>query len=171
MSLRSTASRIFDRVLDVCAFLACALLVLEVISVSLDVILRQFFDVSLLWITAFNEWSLLFVAFLGAGWLEREGGHTRDDSIIEGLGPEVLKWSARLGWLLGVCVCAFLIWYGAIRAWNLYQKNVYDFFKLREVPIFWIYAMIPIGSLLWLIQLSRRPGHIGGTRGSVEGPE
>jgi TRAP-type C4-dicarboxylate transport system permease small subunit len=31
----------------------------------------------------------------------------------------------------------------------------YDFFKLPDFPIFLIYIVIPIGSLLWLIQLLR----------------
>ena len=171
MSLRSAASHAFDRVLDACAFFACVLLMLQVASVSLDVILRYAFDTSLPWITAFNEWSLLFVAFLGAGWLEREGGHTRDDSIIELLGPNAALWSERLGWLLGVCVCAFLVWYGATQTWHAYQKNLYDFFKVREIPIFWIYLMIPAGSLLWLIQLLRRPGRAGGSTVSSAGPQ
>lgn len=171
MFWRQTAARAFDRVLSACAFAACALLVLQVASVSLDVILRQFFDVSLPWITAFNEWSLLFVAFLGAGWLEREGGHTRDDSIIEQFGPKAQIWSERLGWLLGVCVCVFLVWYGAAQTWHVYEKNIYDFFKMREIPIFWIYLMIPVGSLLWLIQLLRRPGRTSGPPGSAAVPE
>lgn len=171
MSLRSTASRAFDRVLDACAAAACVLLMLQVISVSLDVILRYSFDTSLPWITAFNEWSLLYVAFLGAGWLEREGGHTRDDSVIERFGPKALLWSERLGWLLGVCVCAFLVWYGATQTWRVYDKNIYDFFKVREIPIFWIYMMIPVGSLLWLVQLLRRPGRAGGSSVSAAGPQ
>ena len=51
--------------------------------------------------------------------------------------------------------CGFLVWYGTKVTWANYTKNTYDFFKLRGVPIYPIYAIIPIGSLLWLIQLLR----------------
>lgn len=154
----SNGGRAFDRLLDACAWLACALLVFQVASVTLDVVLRYFFSLSYGWITALNEWSLVFIAFLGAAWLQREGGHTADDSMLDLFGPGAKRFSAWLSWLLGICVCAVLVWYGAKMAWHHYTTLTYDFFKLREVPVFWIYAVIPIGCLLWLVQLLRRRG-------------
>ena len=158
MSLRDAAESLFDRVLDACAWIACVMLLAQVASVSADVILRQFFDISLAWITALNEWSLVYIAFLGAAWLERVGGHTRDVSMLDLLGSRVRKSSEWIGWSLGVAVCVFLVWYGTKVTWNNYATRVYDYFKLREVPVFWIYLVIPFGSLLWLLQLLRRIG-------------
>lgn len=151
-----TFFRVFDRIVDVCAAIACGLLLFQVITVSLDVILRYFFDVSYRWFTALNEWSLVFVAFLGAAWLEREGGHTRDDSLLEAFGATVKGLSERAGWVIGLAVCAFLVWYGAKATWYNFEKNTYDFFKMQGVPIFWVYAVIPFGALLWLIQIVRQ---------------
>ena len=148
---------LFDRVLGACAWLACALLLLQVVSVTAEVVLRLAADISLSWVTAFNEWSLLLIAFLGAAWLEREGGHTKDDSMIEFFGPSARHWSAHLSRWIGVGVCLLLIWYGAAATWEKFASNEFDFFKMREVPIFWVYFFIPAGSLLWLIQLLRRP--------------
>lgn len=156
MSNSSAVWRFFDRIVDGCAALACAMLLLQVVSVSLDVLLRYFFNVSFAWITALNEWSLVYIAFLGAAWLEREGGHTRDDSMLDMLGPWAKKSSEWAGWVLGVGICLFLVWYGIKVTWNNYTKNVYDFFKLQSVPIFWIYMVIPFGSALWLVQLVRQ---------------
>jgi TRAP-type C4-dicarboxylate transport system permease small subunit len=156
VSSRSASGSVFDRVLDGCAWIACGLLLFQVVSVTLDVVLRYFFDLSFGWITPANEWSLVFVAFLGAAWLEREGGHTADDSVLELLGPWTKKPSQHIGWVLGVFVCAVLVYYGARVTWNNYVSGAYDFFKLREVPVFWIYAVIPFGCLLWLAQLLRR---------------
>ncbi len=156
MSLRDAGGAAFDRLLDGCAWIACALLLFQVASVSADVLLRYFFDISLAWITALNEWSLVFVALLGAAWLEREGGHTRDDSMLGFLGAWAARTSDCLGWALGVGVCLILVWYGVKVTWDKYTTGVYDFFKLREVPVFWIYLIIPTGFLLWLLQLLRR---------------
>ena len=151
----SRLGALFDRLLDACAWIACALLLFQVATVCADVLLREFADMSFLWITASNEWSLVFVAFLGAGWLEREGGHTRDDSMIEGLGPWAKICSDWLSLGLGLLVCIFLVWYGASVTWAKYTTNVYDFFKLPDVPIYWVYLIIPIGSLLWFVQIVR----------------
>jgi TRAP-type C4-dicarboxylate transport system permease small subunit len=156
MAIRAAVEAGFDRVLNVCAWIACGMLLFQVASVSVDVLLRYFFSISFGWITALNEWSLVFVAFLGAAWLEREGGHTRDDSMLDMLGPWAKKSSEWVGWALGVGVCLVLVWYGTRVTWNHYATGVYDFFKLREVPVFWIYLVIPFGCLLWLVQLLRR---------------
>lgn len=156
MSFRAAGEAAFDRLLNGCAWIACGLLLFQVVSVSVDVLLRYFFSISAGWITALNEWSLVFVAFLGAAWLDREGGHTRDDSMLGFLGPWAAKTSDWVSWALGVGVCLILVWYGAKVTWNNYATGVYDFFKFREVPVFWIYLIIPIGCLLWLLQLLRR---------------
>ena len=147
--------RAFDRLLDASAFVSCALLLFQVVSVCADVLLRDFADLSFAWLTASNEWSLVFVAFVGAAWLQREGGHTKDDSMLDLFGDWSKPASEWLGLGLGILVCVFLVWYGTEVTWNKYATGVYDFFKLPDVPVFWIYLIIPIGSFLWLIQLIR----------------
>jgi TRAP-type C4-dicarboxylate transport system permease small subunit len=145
----------FDWLLDACAWLACGLLVFQVVSVSAEVVARYFFDISFGAVTALNEWSLVYLTFLGAAWLQREGGHTSDDSMLDMMPAWVRPMSVWLGWLIGVASCGFLVWYGALVTWEAYVTNAYDFFKLREIPIYPVYVIIPFGSLLWLIQLFR----------------
>lgn len=153
---KSPWGRAFDRLLDGCAWFACGLLVFQVLSVCADVLLRDLADISFPWVTALDEWSLVFVAFVGAAWLEREGGHTKDDSMLEMLGRWGKPFSEWLGLGLGVLVCAFLVWYGTIVTWAKYTADVYDFFKLENVPVYWVYLIVPLGSLLWLIQIVRQ---------------
>jgi TRAP-type C4-dicarboxylate transport system permease small subunit len=149
-------SGVFDRILGWYAFAACVLLMLQVASVTAEVVLRLVFNVSLSWVTAFNEWSLLLIAFLGAAWLEREGGHTKDDSVMEHFGPRARAWSDRIGRGLGIGICLLLIWYGGWATWEKLASWEFDYFKMREIPVFWVYAFIPLGCLLWMIQLLRR---------------
>lgn len=162
MKFVEVASRAFDRLLDVCAWAGCAMLAFQVVSVSVEIVCRYFFDISFSIITPLNEWSLVYLTFLGAAWLQREGGHTSDDSVVEML-PSWVIWSARrLGWILAIATCGLLTWYGAFATWDNFSKSTYDFFKLPNVPIFLVYIVIPFGSLLWLIQLLRKqswPGH------------
>ena len=60
--------------------------------------------------------------------------------------------------------CGLLTWYGTLATWDNYSKNAYDFFKLPNFPIFYVYLIIPIGSLLWLIQLLRKQSRPGSAR-------
>src|SRR5689334_3342560 len=102
MSLLKTAGRFFDRLLDTCAWIGCALLGFQVISVSVEIICRYFFNISFSVITPLNEWSLVYLTFVGVAWLQREGGHTSDDSIVTLL-PAWVHWAAeRAGWALAI---------------------------------------------------------------------
>jgi TRAP-type C4-dicarboxylate transport system permease small subunit len=155
------AGRMFDRLLDICAWIGCALLAFQVISVSTEIICRYFFGISFSVVTALNEWSLVYLTFFGVAWLQRERGHTSDDSIVAML-PAWVGWAAqRLGWVLAIVTCALLTWYGTLATWENFTKATYDFFKLPGVPIFYVYAVIPFGSLLWLLQLLRRQSRPG----------
>jgi len=156
LTASTKAWRGFDRLLDACAWLACAMLLFQVVSVTIDVTLRYFWDISYSWITALNEWSLVYIAFLGAGWLEREGGHTRDESLVKYFGRWAKPFSYWAGAALGIAICVFLVWFGALVTWNKYENGVYDFFKIQAVPIAAVYVIIPFGSALWLIQLLRQ---------------
>jgi TRAP-type C4-dicarboxylate transport system permease small subunit len=155
MRLPEKAGRLFDRLLDICAGIGCALLAFQVISVSVEIICRYFFDISFSVITPLNEWSLVYLTFVGVAWLQREGGHTSDDSIVVLLPRWVNVAAQWLGFAIAIVTCALLTWYGALATWDNYSKNTYDFFKLPDVPIFIVYLIIPLGSLLWLIQLLR----------------
>ena len=61
MSLPDAASRAFDRLLDACAWVGCALLGFQVVSVSVEIICRYFFDISFSVVTPLNEWSLVSI--------------------------------------------------------------------------------------------------------------
>jgi len=156
MSLPEAAGRFFDRLLDTFAWIGCALLGFQVISVSVEIICRYFFNISFSVITPLNEWSLVYLTFVGAAWLQREGGHTSDDFIVTLLPTWVHSAAQRVGWVLAIVTCGLLTWYGTLATWDNYSKGAYDFFKLPNVPIFYVYLIIPIGSLLWLIQLLRK---------------
>src|SRR5258708_8155356 len=94
MSLPEGAGRAFDRLLNACAWIGCALLGFQVVSVSVEIICRYFFDISFSVITPLNEWSLVYLTFLGAAWLQREGRHTSDDSLAALLPPSS-HWAAQ----------------------------------------------------------------------------
>ena len=76
--------------------------------------------------------------------------------MLERAGPGVRRLSAFAGRVLGVVICGLLVWYGFKVAWEKFSSNEFDFFKMREIPVFWVYLAVPIGSLLWLVQILRR---------------
>lgn len=146
---------VFDRVVNAFAWIAGALLIFQVVSVSTDVGSRYFFGESVRWVIALNEWSLLFIAFLGAAWLQQRGGHVRLDILVSRFGPGGRLASELFGLLLGICVCLVLVWYGGKVTWEKFLTNEYDYFKIEEIPIYIVLVVIPLGSAVFLVQLIR----------------
>ena len=105
MRFAEAASRAFDRVLDACAWIGCAMLAFQVVSVSVEIVCRYFFNISFSVITPLNEWSLVYLTFVGAAWLQREGGHTSDNSIVALLPPWVNRATRWFGWMLAIATC------------------------------------------------------------------
>lgn len=155
MSFAARYSRVLDAVTNGMAVVAGSLLVFQVVSVTVDVTLRYFFDAPIRGVIAFNEWSLLYIAFLGAPWLQRRGGHISVDIFTELGGPRVRVVSTIFGTLLGILSCLVLIYFGSIVTYEKYANEIYDYFKLRSVPVWPVYLVIPVGSAIWLLQLLR----------------
>ncbi len=168
MDVAGPIGRAFDRLLDGCAWIGCALLGFQVVSVSLEIFSRYLFNTSFSVVTPLNEWSLVYLTFLCVAWLQREGGHTSDDSIVMLLPPRFKLAAQYLGWVVAMVSCVLITWYGTIVTWENYSQNNYDYFKLQNVPTFYVYWVIPAGSLLWLIQLLRKGSRPGSSAGRAQ---
>lgn len=159
MKFKALFWRGFDRLLDGMAIVAGALLVFQVVSVTVDVGLRYLFNHGIHGITTWNEWSLLWITFLGFAWLQRERGHVSMELLKDKYSPK-----ARSAFEIGVCVLGIavsllLIWYGSQTTWQFWIEKRYDYFKLAEIRVAPFYAVIPFGSFVLLIQLLRDMAH------------
>ena len=67
------------------AFLAGTLLVGAVLIVSLEICMRYFFRRPQVWTVEVCEYILFILAFLGAPWLLKKGGHVSVDIVVERL--------------------------------------------------------------------------------------
>lgn len=151
----ANAGRLFDHVTNFCAALAGVMLVGQMVGVCADVLARLLFNRPIDGITALTEWSLVYIAFLGAAWLQRQKGHVSVDMVLQNVsrGPALCLTVFSL--LLGLFVTALVTIYGTRVTWIKFVENEYDFFKLAWMPLWVIYAAIPLGAALWFIQLCR----------------
>src|SRR5690606_9396246 len=110
----------FDRLLDFCMAVGCLIIVFQVVTVSVDVAGRYFFNTSFLWVTAVNEWGLVYLTFLGVAWLQREKGHVGDDSVSSLLPDAFNRVFRFIGVVLALVSCVVLVAYGSYVTWQLY---------------------------------------------------
>lgn len=145
----------FDRVLDIMAVLAAGLLVLIMLFVCMDALGRYFFDHPFIWVTQASEYSLLYITFMGAAWLLRREGHVMMDIVVDRLRTDLKALLGVLSSAIGAVIFTVLMWYGFAVALDHLSRGVYDP-SIFEVPKAPIIAIIPVGSLLLVIQFVRR---------------
>lgn len=140
------------------AFLAGAILVFIMLFVCLEVICRDFFNYPIVGVTQITECLLLYITFLGTAWLLREEGHVKVDILIDRLQPKTVAFLGIIGSVIGIIVSVVLTFFGFSLTWYFYHKGLYTPTVL-ELPLSWIIIIIPIGSLMLIVQFIRRTCH------------
>ena len=148
---------IFDRVMNIMMFLAGIILIFIMLSVSLEVILRTFFNCPQIWVTEVTEVLLLYITFLGSAWLLREGGHVKVDIILARLKPKNIALLGIISSVIGVFVSVTLTVYGFSVTLDYLQRGIYTPTAM-EIPVSVIILVIPIGALMLSFQFIRRAG-------------
>ncbi len=146
---------IFDLVLNIMMALAGIMLVFIMLSVCLEVVLRTFFNASIIWVTEVSEIMLLYITFFGSAWVLREGGHVKIDIILSRLKPMYIAFLGIISSILGVFISLVLTIYGFKVVINCLNKSLYTPTAL-EIPLWVIIVVIPIGCLLLFFQFIRR---------------
>jgi C4-dicarboxylate transporter DctQ subunit len=146
---------IFDRLMDVMAMLAGVILVFIMLFICLEVILRDLFNYPIVGVTQITECLLLYITFLGSAWLLREEGHVKVDILIDRLNPKAAAFLGIIGSVIGIIVSVILTFFGFSLTWYFYRKGLYTP-TILELPLSLIIIIIPIGSLMLIVQFIRR---------------
>jgi TRAP-type C4-dicarboxylate transport system permease small subunit len=114
----------FDRIIDTMAFVAGILLVAAVFIVCIDTCMRYFFHKPQVWTVEICEYILFGIAFLGAPWLLKLGGHISVDVVTERLGSRSQGRLRLLSMGSGVLVSAIICWFSLATAWDCFKSGV-----------------------------------------------
>jgi C4-dicarboxylate transporter, DctQ subunit len=146
--------RRFDRLLDMMAGLAGAILVFIVAAVCYTIFMRFFFKETTIWIIQTTEYALLWIVFLATAWLLREGGHITTDIIYVHLSEKSKQYLNFVMAIVGALVSFVMLYYGAAYMYDCVINSVTDV-RAVTVPKSAVFSIIPIGSLLLVVQFLR----------------
>ena len=155
MKLVGRLAAIFDRTNDVLVFLASAVLIFTVVSVTVDVVLRYFFKAPLIWAVEINENNLLYITFLATAWVLRREGHVKVELVLARLDPRAQNLVDLITSIIGVLICLVVTWYGSLVTWRDFQAGAFQPTIMR-IPNAYILFIIPVGTFLLSIQFFRR---------------
>jgi C4-dicarboxylate transporter, DctQ subunit len=144
----------FDKVLNLMAAFAGAILVFIVAAVCYTIGMRFFFKQTTIWIIQTTEYSLLWIVFLATAWLLREGGHITTDIVYVHLTEKTAHYLNFIMSLVGALTCAVMLYFGAAYTLDCIVNGVTDV-RAVTVPKSAVFVIIPIGSFLLTLQFLR----------------
>jgi C4-dicarboxylate transporter DctQ subunit len=147
-------SRFLDRILTGMAALAGFLLLFITFSISYSILTRALGVESPVWTVQFNEYSLLWMTFLGSAWVLSRRKHVAVDIITGRLGPAGKRIADVVHSLMGTGVCGVLCWYSSLITLNLFQRGVTDV-QAVDMPKSLVLMVIPAGFLALTVQFLR----------------
>ena len=146
---------ILDRIIGVPFFFAGVLILFMMVAVSAEVLVRYFWGHPVSEIFEIVEYSLVFLAFLGAAWVLKKEGHARMDLLLSQLN----KRNQALLNIVTSIICALMwgliTWFSIKVTWDSFKIGYYLNTMLGP-PLFPILAVIPVGSFLLFVQFLRR---------------
>jgi TRAP-type C4-dicarboxylate transport system permease small subunit len=110
----------FDRLLDLLALIAAAIVPIVFVLIIYDVTTRTLRFGQISWVVAITEYALIYVTALGAPWLLREKGHVSMEAFRVVLPAAVNRVMETIVLLLCLAACAVT----AFAAWPVMVQNI-----------------------------------------------
>jgi len=146
--------RFFDKLLDVMAASAGAILLFICAAVCYTIGMRFLFTKTTIWIMPTAEYALLWIVFLATTWLLREGGHITTDIIYTHLNMRTKHTLDCIMFVIGGFACAMMVCFGIVHMWDCIINGVTDV-RAVTVPKSAVFIIIPIGFILLTLQFFR----------------
>lgn len=146
---------IFDWLIDMMAVLAGVLLVGAVLIESLEIAMRYFFHRPLIWAVEVCEYILFTLAFLGAPWLLKKGGHVSVDVVVERMRPRPRTYLDLVICGIGIFISAVIVWFSVITAWDSYASGLVVT-KTLTIQKHYFLFLITLGYFFLLLEFGRQ---------------
>ena len=118
----------------------------------LQIVLRNFFDMGLLWIESFLRVLVLWLAMLGAMIGTRERNHIRIDLLARLSSRQAKHWISKGNALTAAVVCLIATYASMELVLFEYQDGLTAF---AEVPVWVCQIILPVGFLVMFLRFAR----------------
>ncbi|MEK6245314.1 MAG: TRAP transporter small permease [Pseudomonadota bacterium] len=136
------------------AVAAGVLMVAMMVTIFIDVVLRNLGYQSSAHFFTFTEYALLVMPCLGAPWLVREKGHVYVEILLMYLRPGLRRrFTIAIG-IACIAVCAVLAWYGFEVTLRNYSLNDIDV-RSMDMPRWMVVIFIPVAFSMMAIEFGR----------------
>ena len=148
------AEIIFDKIVDYMLMAAAAIVVLDALAVSTDVILRKVIGFTWAPLYEIITYSLLWMTFLGTTAIMRMNSHVKMDSLTSQLSPKAEALLNTITHWFCVLLAGVILYYTIKLTISDYQTN-FILASILNPPKWPIEIIIPIGFFMLAIQIIR----------------
>ena len=159
MSILSKTNRFFNHFNSILFYISAALIFLCWLIISLEVFMREFFNLPQTWVVECSEYIMLLTTFFGAAWVLKEEGHIKIEVVLNALGPKGSALLNLITAIIGFFVCAILFIFGIFSVMRAYNEHLVTFTAL-ELPKWPFLTVIPLGTLLLSFQFISRASRV-----------
>ena len=155
MNRLSKVIAVYDRIINLLAYLGAILIVVIMLVVDYEIALRFVLNSPTQWVLPATTFSLLFITFFISPWMLREDKHVKMEFVLDRLNPRAQSVLNIITSILGALSCLALTWYGVKVTWQHFEIG----FVFASPPhwLKWPFlAIIPICSFLLFIGFLRR---------------
>ncbi len=107
----SVPDRIFNQIIRMCGFVACAGFGVLALAVIADILFRNLGIAEFPWMNEVTEYLLTISTFFGAPWLLRMNGHVNVDVLLQAVPRRMLPLFNLLANVAGVLICGLMFIY------------------------------------------------------------
>lgn len=132
--------------------ISCTLLIGLMVCVNADLFLRSVFRSPVAGMSEMTEIFLLYITFLGTAWVYREDGHVVVDLLVYEVYPKVRKTLLVTNAAIVGIVSVLLVYFGTVATFDHFMRGVRNV-SVLETPIALIMVIIPVGSLVLLLEV------------------
>lgn len=146
---------VLDRMVDIGAYLAGMILFIMIMVISLETVLRYFFNHTMMGVTELTEYGLMWFTLFGAAWVLRYDRHISIDvvrSLLHGKQKIALELAINL---LCLAVVGVVVYYSGKEVLKEYAKQSY-MYSVLELPKYLIMMAIPIGFLMLFYEFLKK---------------
>ncbi len=156
MKLARRAGRVIDNFNNILAVLAGLIIFFLIAVVTTEITLRAIWGKAIIWVLEVSGFGLLYITFLVAAWVLKSDGHIKIDLVLNRLSPRAQAMANTITSIVGLIICAIVFWYSARVTLEYFQLGVYESYAMLKPPKYLLVGIIPLGTLLLMIQFSRR---------------
>jgi len=160
----SALDSVHHRCINSGATSAGVIIIFIMLVMSAHVLMRYFLLMPIKWAVEITEYTMVWITFLGAAWVLKDGGHIRIDIILNRLEPRQQAVLNTVTSFIMAAICLFLTVYGSIVTYDSLVRGAARTY-LYATPLWILLICIPIGSFFLFIQATKTArGHLKSIR-------